>query len=84
MRDLSTVRAGWDEIAAEETRLLRELTVDEAIRQLIALYRAFEPQLRETEYLFRADRTAHLTKLQQRLGQLAEWRGEYRVENLVQ
>ncbi|MFQ5858846.1 MAG: hypothetical protein ACE5LU_24870 [Anaerolineae bacterium] len=84
MRDLSAVRTDWDEIEAEETRLLRELTVDEGIRQLIALHRAFESQLQETEDLFRADRAAYLIKLQQRLSQLAEWRGEYRMENLVQ
>lgn len=84
MRNLRAVRAGWDEIEAEETRLLRDLTVDEGIRQLIALHRAFESQLQETEDFFRADRTAYLTELQGRLSQLAEWRGEYRVENLVQ
>jgi hypothetical protein len=83
MRDLSAVRAGWDEVAAEETRLLRELTVQESIRQLIALHRAFEPQLQQTEALYRAERMAHLIALQQCLERLNEWKGG-QVENLIQ
>jgi hypothetical protein len=84
MQDLRVVRTGWDEIEANETHLLRELTIEEGIHQLIALQRAFEPQLRETEGLFRADRTLYLIELQRRLSRLAEWRGEYDVENLIQ
>jgi len=73
MRGLSTLRQGWEEIEAEETRLLRELTIQESMSQLLALQQAFEPQLRQTEALFRADRVAYLEELQLRLRRHAEW-----------
>ncbi len=66
--DLSRVRDGWQEIEAEETRLLRQMTVQESLRQLLALQRAFEPYLQQTEALFRAERMAYLEELQRRLG----------------
>lgn len=68
--DLNRVRDGWQEIEAEETRLLRQMTVQESLRQLLALQRAFEPYLRQTEALFRAERMAYLEELQRRLAQL--------------
>ena len=71
MNNLSQVRDGWDAIEAEETRLLRQMTVQESLRHLLALQRAFEPQLRQTEGLFRADRLAYLEELQRRLATLA-------------
>lgn len=83
MRDLSTVQDGWEEIEAEETRLLRQLTLQESIRQLVALHEEFEPLLQETEELFRADRTAYLAELQERLQRLERWRG-VNVENVVE
>ena len=73
MRDLSRVCDGWDEIEAEETRLLRQMTVQESLRHLLTLQRAFEPQLQQTEELFRAERLAYLEELQRRLGMLARW-----------
>ena len=69
---LGRVRDGWDEIEAEETRLLRQMTVQESLRQFLALQRAFEPQLQQTESLFRAERLAYLEELQRRLARLAE------------
>ncbi len=71
MKDLSRVRDGWDEVEAEETRLLRQMTVQESLRHLLALQRAFEPQLQQTEPLFRAERLAYLEELQRRLAMLA-------------
>jgi len=71
MKDLSRVRDGWDEVEAEETRLLRQMTVQESLRHLLALQRAFEPQLQQTEELFRAERLAYLEELQRRLAALA-------------
>ena len=68
---LSRVRDGWDEIEAEETRLLRQMTVQESLCHLLALQRAFESQLRQTEPLFRAERLAYLEELQRRLSTLA-------------
>lgn len=46
---LGRMRDGWDEVQAEEARLLRHMTVQESLRQLLALQRAFELQLRQTE-----------------------------------
>lgn len=72
MRDLSRVREGWDEVEETETRLLRQMTTQESLRHYLALQRAFEPQLRATEHLFRAERTAYLEELQRRLAKLNE------------
>lgn len=79
--DLRRVREGWDEIEAEETRLLRQMTVQESLAHWLALQRAFEPQLRETESLFRADRLAYLAELQRRLAKLEEWRATNQPTN---
>ncbi len=73
MRDLSTMRLGWEEVEAEKTRLLRQMTIQEGISQLLALQRIFEPQFRQTEALFRPEREAYLVELQRRLRKLAEW-----------
>lgn len=78
MRDLSAMRLGWEEVKAEETRLLRQMTVQEGVSQLLALHRIFEPQFQQTEALFRPEREAYLMELQQRLRRLAEWMREQR------
>jgi len=70
--DLSRVRDGWQEVEAEETRLLCRMTIQDSLRQLLALQRAFEPYLQQTEALFRAERLACLEELQRRLAQLDE------------
>lgn len=69
---LTRIREGWDEVEEVEVRLLRQMTVEESLRQYLALQRAFEPQLRATEHLFRAERLAHLRELQRRLAKLNE------------
>jgi hypothetical protein len=70
--DLSRVRDGWQEVEAEETRLLCQMTIEDSLRQLLAFQRAFEPHLQQTEALFRAERVAYLEELQRRLAQLDE------------
>ena len=70
--DLSRVRHGWQEVEAEETRLLSQMTIQDSLRQLLALQRAFEPHLQQTEALFRAERLAYLEELQRRLAMLDE------------
>jgi len=65
--DLSPVRDGWQEVEAEETWLLSQMTVQDSLRQLLALQRAFEPHLQQTEALYRAERLACLEELQSRL-----------------
>lgn len=76
MKGLRSLRAGWEQVDAEETRLLRQMTVAESLRQLLLLQRTFEPQLRQTEALFRAERLAHLEELQRRLAALARLKEE--------
>ena len=70
--DLSRVRDGWQEVEAEERRLLSQMSIQDSLRQLLALQRAFEPHLQQTEALFRAERLAYLEELQRRLAQLDE------------
>ena len=43
MQDLSTLRTRWAEIEAEETRLFREMTISERLRQFALLYEAYAP-----------------------------------------
>ncbi|MBL7062687.1 MAG: hypothetical protein ISS49_00580 [Anaerolineae bacterium] len=76
--NLSRVRDGWDEVEAEEIRLLRQMTVQESLRHYLVLQQAFEPQLQQTEPLFRAERLAYLEELQRRLAALDEWTEERR------
>jgi len=68
--DLSQVRARWQAIEAEERHLLVQTTVQDSLRQWLALQQAFESQLQETEEIFRADRLAYLEELQCRLARL--------------
>jgi hypothetical protein len=77
MRELWTLREGWDTLEADETRLLRRLTVHESIRQWLILQQTFEPQLQETAALFGPERQAALAQLQVRLRCLAERQKEY-------
>ncbi len=77
--DMPTLRippVDWDEVATEETRLLRKMTIEESVAHLASLYRAFGPLLEQTEPLFRAEREAYLIELQRRLRRLEEWRKE--------
>jgi hypothetical protein len=77
MSDLRRIReVNWAEIEAEETRLLREMTVAQSVREYLALQSEFETMLRDTEALFRPQRESHLIQLQQRLQRLEEWKGD--------
>lgn len=73
MLDLRTLREGREMAEAEETRLLRRLTVQESLRQWAMLQAAFEPQLKATEALFAGERRQALAELQARLRRFAEW-----------
>ncbi|PKO21109.1 MAG: hypothetical protein CVU38_16450 [Chloroflexi bacterium HGW-Chloroflexi-1] len=77
MRELSALREGWDAFEAEETRLLRGMTVQESMRQWLMLQEAFEHQLQQTAGLFGPERQAALVELQERLQRLAEWQREH-------
>jgi len=77
VRELSALREGWDVFAAEETRLLRGMSVQESMRQWLMLQEAFEHQLQQTVELFGPERQAALAELQERLHRLAEWQGKH-------
>lgn len=77
MRELSAHREGWDTFAAEETRLLRAMSVQGSMRQLLQMQEAFEPQLQQTQHLFAAERWATLAELQSRLQRLAQWQAQH-------
>ena len=77
MRELSSLREGWDAFEEEETRLLRAMTVQESMRQWLMLQEAFEPQLQQTATLFAPERWAALAELQARLHRLAEWQEQH-------
>jgi hypothetical protein len=70
---LGRPRDGWKQVEAEETCLLRRLTTEEGLHDLLCLQTAFEPQPQRTESLFRAERLAYLQDLQEKLSRLAEW-----------
>jgi hypothetical protein len=73
MRDLSTVRQGWEEIEKAEARLISRMTPQESFRHWLQLQATFESQLRETSALFGPQRACDLAELQARLRRLAQW-----------
>jgi hypothetical protein len=73
MQDLSTLRTRWAEVEAEETRLLREMTIAERLRAFTMLYEAFTPRFRADEPAYLSEREAALIERQRRLVRLAQW-----------
>lgn len=73
----------WEEVEAEEARLLQQMPIEESIREYLALQAEFEPMLSETDALFRPEREATLFQLQARLQILEAWR-EKRVDSLAE
>ena len=82
MMDLSQARQDWTEIDAIKTQLLRHLTLEQGMQQYLALQREFEPQLQETEGIFRQQRIDALTQLQARLATLNTRNGAV-MEHLI-
>ncbi len=76
MRELKALRQGWDAIVEEETRLLRDLSVQGGMRALLQLQETVEPQMQQTAHIFAPDRWAALAELQSRLRRLAEWQAQ--------
>jgi hypothetical protein len=76
MRELRSLREGWETFEAEETRLLRGMTVQDSIRDWLMLQRTFEAQLQQTSTIFGPERQAALAQLQARLRRLAEWQAQ--------
>lgn len=82
MMHLSQARQDWTEIDALETQLLRHLTLEQGMQQYLALQREFEPQLQQTEGIFRQQRIDALTQLQARLASL-DTRNGVVMEHLI-
>ena len=74
MRELKTLREGWDEVTREERRSARRLTIEQSLSIYLSLCRDMAPQIEETEVIFRRDREAYLTELQARLRRLTVFR----------
>lgn len=72
MQALNTLRTRWIDLAAEEDRLLREMTVAEGLHQFALLYEAYARHLSE-DAAYQAEREAALIEQQRRLQRLAQW-----------
>ena len=70
MKPLTQLRQDWTAVTNIETQWLRQLTLQQGIKQFLALQREFEPQLQATETIFRQQRLETLAQLQTRLRQL--------------
>lgn len=82
MTTLSQARQGWVEIEAQETQLLRQLTVEDGVRKVVVLQDEFEPLLIETEAIFRQSRIDAFVQLQARLAALNHTNGA-KMQSLV-
>ncbi len=80
MRELKTLREGWDEIARmeeqEAERLAEKMTIEQSVKDFLSLLNAFAPLIKETREIFRTDRTVYLTELQDKLRKFETWRQE--------
>ncbi|MBO0721299.1 MAG: hypothetical protein J2P41_10785 [Blastocatellia bacterium] len=56
------------------TRLLREMTIEESVRDYLMLCHSFAPFIIQSRDFFLPDRIAYLTELQERLRRFAEWK----------
>jgi hypothetical protein len=70
MRDLKTLREGWDDIARDERRSARHLTIEQSVSIFLSLSQSTAPLMKETEEAFLRYREAYLTELQARLRRL--------------
>jgi len=73
MQDLRVLRRTWDDIDAEETRLLRRMTLADGLRMFTLLYEAYASRLRAEEPAYLIEREAALIERQRRLLRLAAW-----------
>ncbi len=64
------LQPNWSAIEVEETRILRNLTIAESVKQYVALRHEFEPWLQSTTSLFAQARNDAIITLQQRLTQI--------------
>ena len=67
MRDLKTLREGWDEVAQAERRSAEHLRPEQSVRIYLSLYEAMASEMEKTEETYRREREDHLIELQARL-----------------
>lgn len=67
MRNLKTLRDGWDEATQTDARSARQLTVEQSLSIYLSMSRDMASQLAESDETFRPDREVYLTELQSRL-----------------
>jgi len=72
MDDLRILRDKWAEIEAEETQLLRRMTVAESLHEVRMLYDAYAAQPSEDSAAL-SDHEAAIIATQRQLVRLAEW-----------
>ena len=80
MEALSTLRDKWVEIEAEETQLLRQMTIAESLREFAMLYDAYADQPQTDDLTTWLERETTLIERQHRLVRLAQWLKAHPVE----
>jgi hypothetical protein len=70
MRTSSHGHTNWDEVEAENIRLLQNKTIAESVGEYLALQHEFMAHLEETEPIFRHQRDEAMLQLQARLARL--------------
>lgn len=76
MRNLASLREGWDEIEREERRIeeRENLTIEQKFSIFLSLINSLAPFIKKSEEFFRRDRVTYLIETQSRLRRLDEWR----------
>jgi len=76
MRNLASLREGWDEIEREERRIeeRENLTIEQKFSIFLSLINSLAPFIKKSEEFFRRDRVDYLIETQSRLRRLDEWR----------
>ena len=83
MSNLRRIReAKWEEVEAEEMRLLRETTPRQGILDYLALRSEFEAWLQRDETVYGAEYIARLVRLQEQFRRLEESKGDH-MEKLI-
>jgi hypothetical protein len=76
MRNLASLREGWDEIEREERRIeeRENLSIEQKFSIFLSLINSLAPFIKKSEEFFRRDRVTYLIETQSRLRRLDEWR----------
>lgn len=76
MRNLASLREGWEEIEREERRIeeRENLTIEQKFRIFLSLINSLAPFIKKSEEFFRRDRVAYQIEIQDRLIRLDKWR----------